>query len=108
MDGTGSFVATGPRQNSIRGNAMRRSRGHRASTRVRLAALIGAAAAVLGGCTTNGSGVQTQDLSTAPSSTSATPAGTFASVSAGISGTCGVKTDGTVQCWGSQIRPPQD
>ena len=31
----------------------------------------------------------------------APPGGPFASVSAGSSHTCGVKTDGAVECWGS-------
>ncbi len=44
-------------------------------------------------------------------STSASPsAGTFASVSAGAYHTCGVRTDGTIACWGDndygQAAPP--
>jgi alpha-tubulin suppressor-like RCC1 family protein len=38
------------------------------------------------------------------------PAGTFASVSAGMYHSCGVKTDGTLACWGNdtygQATPP--
>ena len=43
---------------------------------MRLAAIVTAAAAVLAGCTTTGSGVQTQDLSTAPSTSSVTQTNT--------------------------------
>jgi hypothetical protein len=33
---------------------------------------------------------------------------TTVSVSAGYHHTCGVKSDGTVACWGITVRPPQD
>ena len=32
------------------------------------------------------------------------PSGEFASVSAGDEHTCGVRTDGSVACWGEQAR----
>jgi alpha-tubulin suppressor-like RCC1 family protein len=40
----------------------------------------------------------------------ATPAGTFTSVDAGQAHNCGIKTDGTVACWGfnskGETNPP--
>jgi len=76
VDDTGSFVAIRPRRHSLRHGALHARRCRRASTRMRLAAIVTAAAAVLAGCTTTGSGVQTQDLSTAPSMSSVTQTNT--------------------------------
>ena len=47
-----------------------------------------------------------EQATTTPVST--TPSGTFVSVSAGLSHTCGVRTDGSVACWGQDLEatPP--
>ena len=52
----------------------------------------------------------TEGEATEPEATPAPPASSFASVSAGWQHTCGVRSDGSVACWGSdrfgQATPP--